>query len=112
VDARRGSDDNPGNAGQPFETFSKAAALARAGDTVRIATGVHRQAVRLDQSGTAEKRIRFEAALAANVVGTSADRLTPAEAGPDNDSFIPVGFGSCTPARRWASGRNGGGRAD
>ena len=86
VDARRGNDGNPGTAAQPFNTISKAAALAQAGDTVRIATGVYREAVRLNQSGTAEKPIRFEAALAANVVVTGADRLAewrkePSEAG-------------------------------
>jgi hypothetical protein len=86
VDARRGDDRNPGTAAQPFKTISKAAALAQAGDTVRIATGVYREAIRLEQSGTAEKPIRFEAALAANVVVTGADRLTewrkePSDAG-------------------------------
>ncbi len=76
VDAGRGDDGNPGSLAQPFRTISKAAALAQAGDTVRINTGVYREAVRLTQSGTAEMPVRFEAALAAKVVVTGADRLT------------------------------------
>ena len=76
VDSRRGSDANPGSLAQPFRTISKAAALVHAGDTVHIATGVYREAVRLTQSGTAEKPVRFEAALAAKVVVIGADRLT------------------------------------
>lgn len=86
VDARRGDDANPGTAARPFRTIAKAAGVARAGDTVRIATGVYREAVSLPQSGTAAKPIRFEAALAANVVVTGADQPTewrrePADAG-------------------------------
>jgi hypothetical protein len=77
VDTRRGDDGNPGTLARPFKTISKAAALAHAGDTVRIATGVYREAVRIEQSGTAEKPIRFEAAPAAKVVVTGADHLMP-----------------------------------
>jgi hypothetical protein len=43
---------------------------------VHIATGVYREAVSLEQSGTAEHPVRFEAELAAQVVVTGADRLT------------------------------------
>jgi len=50
VDIRRGDDANPGSSAQPLKTISKAAALAGAGDTVRIATGVYREAVSLEQS--------------------------------------------------------------
>jgi hypothetical protein len=76
VDIRRGDDANPGSLAQPLKTISKAAALARAGDTVRIATGVYREAVCLEQPGTAELPVRFEAELPAQVVVTGADRLT------------------------------------
>ena len=53
VDARCGDDGNPGTAARPFKTVSKAAARAQAGDTVRIATGVYREAVNLNRSGKA-----------------------------------------------------------
>jgi hypothetical protein len=76
VDIRRGDDANPGSSALPLKTISKAVALAGAGDTVRIATGVYREAVSMEQSGTAEHPVRFEAELAAQVVVTGADRLT------------------------------------
>lgn len=69
-----------------FRTVGEAAQAAAPGDTVLIHTGVYREGVVVGVSGTAAKPIRFEAAPAANVVVTGADRLTGwrKEPGPDN----------------------------
>jgi len=71
-----GDDANPGTNEEPFKTISKAASVAAAGDTVKIRTGVYREAVRITQSGTPDRRIRFEAAPASNVVVTGADVIS------------------------------------
>ncbi|MHB8952353.1 MAG: right-handed parallel beta-helix repeat-containing protein [Pirellulaceae bacterium] len=70
------SDENPGTESAPFMTIARAVALAQPGDTVRIHTGVYREAVRIEQSGTSERPIRVEAASGASVVVTGADLLT------------------------------------
>jgi parallel beta helix pectate lyase-like protein len=59
-----------------FRTIGEAARAVEAGDTVLIHTGVYREAVVVERSGTAARPIRFEAAPAAAVVVTGADRLT------------------------------------
>jgi hypothetical protein len=61
---------------KPLRTISAAAALAKAGDTVLVHTGVYREGVVIRASGTAERPIRFAAATGASVVVTGADRLT------------------------------------
>jgi hypothetical protein len=76
VDARRGSDRNAGTEGQPLKTLAKAASLVQAGDTVRMHAGVYRESVTVRQSGTPERPIRFEPAVAATVVVTGADLQT------------------------------------
>ncbi|MCY3020807.1 MAG: right-handed parallel beta-helix repeat-containing protein [Planctomycetota bacterium] len=72
----RASDDNPGTAEKPFKTIGRAAKAVEAGDTVRIGSGVYRERVVVENSGTAEKPITFEAAVGAAVVVTGADRVT------------------------------------
>ena len=71
--------------GAQFRTITQAAQAAAPGDTVLIHTGVYREAVTVGAGGTAASPIRFEAAPAANVVVTGADRLTGwrKEPGPD-----------------------------
>lgn len=71
---------------QQFRTIGEAAQAVAPGDTVLIHTGVYRESVTVGTSGTAAKPIRFEAAPAANVVVTGADRLTgwQKEPGPDH----------------------------
>ncbi len=75
VDAREsvGSDSNPGTAARPFKTIGRAAGLVKAGDTVRMRTGVYREAVTIAASGTAAAPITFEPDMAAVVVVTGAD---------------------------------------
>lgn len=71
---------------QQFRTIGEAAKTVAPGDTVLIHSGVYREAVTIEKSGTAAQPIRFEAAPAANVTVTGADVLTgwTKEPGPDN----------------------------
>lgn len=59
VDARSGSDDNPGSFKRPFRTIDRAADAVQPGDTVFIRGGVYREAVTLDRSGTESAPITF-----------------------------------------------------
>ena len=61
---------------QQFRTIQAAAKIADAGDQVIIHSGVYREAVVVEKSGTADQPIRFEAAVDANVVVTGLDPLT------------------------------------
>ena len=61
---------------QQFTSIGAAAAVAVAGDTVIIHSGVYRESVNVARSGTRERPIRFEAAPAANVVVTGLDQLS------------------------------------
>ena len=70
------SDENPGTEAQPLTTIARATALAKPGDTIRIYTGVYREAVIIRQSGTKDRPIRMEAVPGASVVVTGADLLT------------------------------------
>jgi hypothetical protein len=58
-----------------FRTISEAARAVQAGDTIVIHTGVYRESVSIEKSGTAEKPIRFEAAPFAEVTISGADRV-------------------------------------
>jgi Right handed beta helix region/Chondroitinase B len=58
-----------------LRTISAAAEKAEPGDTVVIHSGVYREAVTVETSGTKEKPIRFEAAPGENVVITGADAI-------------------------------------
>src|SRR5438105_4285689 len=63
-------------ASEQFRTIHDAARVVSAGDTVLIHSGVYREAVVIEKSGTRERPIRFEAAPVSNVVVTGLDRLT------------------------------------
>ena len=58
-----------------FKTIAEAAAVAGAGDTVKIADGTYREAVILKRSGTADAPITFEAIEPGKVVIDGADPL-------------------------------------
>ncbi len=64
-----------GSEGTPFKTISGAAQRVKPGDLVRIRTGVYREHVEIKASGLPGNPIRFEAATAAHVVVTGADKL-------------------------------------
>lgn len=58
------------------KTISEAVRMVRAGDTVIIHSGIYRETVVVDTSGTQEKPIRFQAAPEARVIITGADKIT------------------------------------
>ena len=62
-------------ADRQFRTLGEAARAVQPGDTVRIHSGTYRESVVMEASGTKARPIRFEAAPAANVLVTGADRL-------------------------------------
>ncbi len=63
-------------AAQQWRTISAAASKARPGDTVLIHAGVYRETVVVEQSGSAERPIRFHAAAGESVTITGADSIT------------------------------------
>ena len=79
-------------AGWQFRTIQAAAKIAAPGDTVVIHTGVYRESVAVSRSGTAAQPIRFEAAPAANVTVTGADRLTGWRREPGSDNIYSVAW--------------------
>ena len=78
-------------ADRQFRTIGDAAKIVQPGDTVLIHSGVYRESVTISASGTADRPIVIQAAPAANVVVTGADRLTgwTREPGPDNIYSAP-----------------------
>lgn len=71
-----------------FRTIGEAAKVVQPGDTVLIYSGLYRESVTIDKSGTAAQPIRFQAAPAANVIVTGADRLTEWTREPGTDNIF------------------------
>lgn len=69
--------------------IASAAGRAKAGDTVVIHSGIYREAVSIERSGTAERPILFEAAPAAEVTITGLDLLTGLQKENDNIYSLP-----------------------
>ena len=69
------SDENDGSKTAPFNTISKAASVAVAGDTVIIDSGVYRETVKPKSNGTAGNPIIFRSAEGANVVISALDNI-------------------------------------
>lgn len=71
-----------------FRTIGEAAKIVAPGDNIVIHEGVYRESLAIETSGTKDKPIRFEAANAARVVVTGADRILGWQkadaASPDN----------------------------
>jgi hypothetical protein len=80
-------DENPGNAEKPFLTINKAAAVARAGDTVFVKPGIYREFVGLYHSGTPEAPIRIQADPPGSVVVSGADIVANWEGAADSGSI-------------------------
>jgi hypothetical protein len=55
-----GSDSSPGTEAQPFKTLSKAAAVAKSGNTIYVKSGTYNERVTLGVSGTSAARIVFK----------------------------------------------------
>lgn len=70
------SDDNIGNEYFPYATISKAAEVAKAGDTVIIHEGIYRETVTPENDGTATDPIIFKAAEGENVVISAFDEVS------------------------------------
>jgi len=90
VDQRhpQASDQNAGTAEAPFKTIGKAAGVVAAGDAVTIRTGVYREAVVIERSGTSDNPIPFQPDVAANVVVTGADVLRDLAREPGADAVF------------------------
>ncbi len=67
------SDNGTGSVVAPFKTVSKAAEIAKPGDTVIVKEGIYRETLRPKNSGTANAPITFMAAEGENVVISAAD---------------------------------------
>ena len=59
--AMNGNDNNSGTESQPWRTISKAARIAKAGDTVYVKEGVYNEQVWVENSGSSNKWITFAA---------------------------------------------------
>ena len=68
--ATNGTDTGQGTSNQPFRTINKAAQIAVAGDVVIIRSGTYQESVAVRNSGTADKRIVFQAEERGKVVLT------------------------------------------
>ena len=73
-------------------TISEAAALVKPGDAVTIHNGIYREKVVIEKNGLADKPIKFQAAVGANVVVTGADRVTDWQKGDFDGNIFSVGW--------------------
>ncbi len=74
--ATDGSDTAEGSEGRPFRTISRAAELARPGDTVVVHAGEYREWVRPRRGGLSDqRRITYEAAPGEHVVVKGSERV-------------------------------------
>lgn len=71
--AVEGNDQNPGNEDQSFKTIQRAADVMKAGDVCYIGQGVYRESVRLVESGSRDRPIRFVASADAKVIVDGTD---------------------------------------
>ena len=75
--ATTGSDSAEGSSDRPLRTISRAAELARAGDTVVVHEGVYREWVRPRRGGLSDRRrITYEAAPGEHVVIKGSEQVT------------------------------------
>jgi len=77
VDQRhaQADDGGPGTLEGPLRTIGKAVAAAQRGDLVMVRSGIYREQVTVEASGTPDRPIRIEAEPGAHVVVTGADVL-------------------------------------
>ncbi|GHT64424.1 hypothetical protein FACS1894110_04040 [Spirochaetia bacterium] len=68
-----GSDQNPGTQAAPFKNISRAAAIAKPGDTVIVHGGIYREWVNPANGGTESQRITYQAAAGEKVTITGAE---------------------------------------
>ncbi len=81
--ATDGADTADGSAGRPFRTISRAAELARPGDTVMVHAGEYREWVRPRRGGlSGTRRVTYQAAPGEHVVIKGSERVTGWEREP------------------------------
>jgi len=73
---KTGNDWQAGSFNKPFQTISKAAAIALPGDTIFIHEGVYREWVNPKNSGTEHQRITYCAAAGEQVIISGAEIIT------------------------------------
>lgn len=88
----KASDENPGTAESPLKTIGKAARMVRAGDTIIVKSGVYREAVRLEHSGTPGAPVTFVADPPGSVVITGADVVTGWKRMPGEEPVYQVSW--------------------
>jgi len=74
--SKTGSDLNPGTESQPFLTISKAAYVAKPGDTITVHEGVYREWVSPKRGGTKAQPIVYQAAEGEKVVIKGSEVIT------------------------------------
>ncbi len=75
--AKSGNDTNAGGAESPYLTISKAAAVARPGDTITVHAGTYREWVRPARGGAGnDARITYRAAAHEEVIIKGSERVT------------------------------------
>src|SRR4051812_20187578 len=75
--ATAGSDSADGSEEGPFRTISRAAAIARPGDTVLVHAGEYREWVQPQRGGLSDqRRITYQAAAGEHVVIKGSERVT------------------------------------
>jgi hypothetical protein len=73
---RKASDEGPGTPELPLKSLARGAQLAKAGDTVVVKPGLHRERVLVSNSGTPTAPIAFVADPPGSAVITGADLIT------------------------------------
>ncbi len=76
VDGSVADDGGNGSAGSPFKRIDQGAAVAEAGDIVRIQSGTYRECVKPVNGGTVDARIVYEAAPGAEVIVKGSEVVT------------------------------------
>ncbi len=89
-EAGHASDENAGGADAPFRTISRAASVARAGDTILVHPGIYREWVSPRNGGTQVAPITYRATEPGKVVIKGSDRFTSWERDSANSRIIRI----------------------
>lgn len=90
--AANASDSNPGTAAAPWKTLKKAAATARAGQTVLVRAGVYYETLTPAASGTADSLITFQAYPGDECKGAFAEPKSDCRVVIDGQNVRPNGI--------------------
>lgn len=84
----QGSDSNTGTKGSPFQTISKAAKIAKAGDVVLIGAGIYHEDVKPIASGEPDKYIVYQSDQSGEVIIDAEDGKRPGCIEIEDKSFL------------------------